>query len=184
MNSKTILSALLVLFLCTGAYQIVGGVSLAMAQESMAGKTAEVWNTTQRAIELLPRLEKEVSVFMEDRQDLIDKITTARNDYLAAKEAGDLSMLNAAYESMLAVQVQIEAYPTTDLSDQQSQLMYETAGSINRITYARSQLIETQVSYNQSRILFFPVGLIFPRVEVLGENANPASPLPTSTFGE
>jgi len=62
-------------------------------------------------------------------------------------------------------------------------LMDETAGSINRISFARDTLIESQVGFNQSRIIFFPVGLMFPRMSVLGEYHDPSTPLPTSNFG-
>lgn len=175
---------IVVLFLCMMAWQIIGGVTLAMSQETIAGRTGEVWNTTQRAIDLLPRLEREVEVFMEDRQEIVAQITTARNDFLAAQEAGDLAQLNAVHETMLDIRVQIEAYPTINLTDQQRVLMYETAGSINRIAYARGQLIDAQVQFNKNRLLFMPVGLIFPRQEILGENVDPGQPLPPSTFGE
>lgn len=180
MNRESILfvGAALVLYL------IVGGCSLNMKQEDIQGKQGQVWNVTQRAIDVLGRLEQQVSVFMADRKDVIEQITNARNGMVNAANNHNLQQLATAQQAADAViRVIMEAYPDLSLTAQQTALMDETAGSINRIAYARQQLIDAQVGYNQQRIFFAPLQFMFPRIEVVGENFDPTTALPTSSFG-
>lgn len=165
--------------------QILGAINLSMSRESLRGRVAEVWNQNDRAAQVLGRLEQQMEVFMQDRQDLIAQIAEARKDMESASETGNLEQALAAQQSAgLAVSVIVEAYPNLDLSAQQLALMDETAGSLNRIAYARQELISAQVGYNRSRILFLPVGMFFPRVQVIGEWEDPMQSLPPSTFGQ
>ncbi|PIZ46326.1 hypothetical protein CO180_01035 [candidate division WWE3 bacterium CG_4_9_14_3_um_filter_41_6] len=177
-------SSIWIVGIIVAAYLILGSCTMSMQKEGMSGKQGEVWNQSARAIEVLPRLEREVEVFMSDRQDVIGQITAARVGFESATENHNLQELAQA-QGMLdsAIKVIVEAYPTLDLSTSQIALMDETAGSLNRIAYARQKLIETQVSYNKSRIIFFPLQPFFPRAEVTGENYDPTTTLPPSTFG-
>lgn len=166
-------------------YLVVGGLVLAMKQEDLRGKNAAVWNMVSRATEVLGRLENQVTVFLKDRKDLIAQITVARNDMLAAQQTENLQALAVAEQkTSLAIKAVFEAYPDVSLVGVQQGLMDETAGSINRVSYVRKDLIDAQVSYNQMRILFFPLAMFFPRADVLGESFNAAAPLPTSSFGK
>lgn len=176
---KSIIAILLVVGLVF--YLLIGYVSLNSLQQEIDGKTGEVWNAVDRAVQVLDRLEGQMEVYLADRQDLIDQITAGRNDILAAKQNGDLNALNdAQYKTEIAVQAIAEAYPDISLSGLQQGLMDETAGSINRIAYARKQLIETQVKYNKTTV-WFP---FYSKVEVLGSSFNPETTLPPSTFGD
>ena len=161
-------------------YLVLGAFTLSMRREGLHGLTGNVWNNVDRATQLLTRLESEVLYAYKDRQALYQTITAARNDLLAARAVGDLEKAtNVAGRISVILEDNSLA---GDLTPVQISLMDETAGSINRITYARSKLIEGQVGYNQTRIFFFPVAVFFPRVEVLGETANPAQQLPPSPF--
>jgi len=175
---KIIIIALVML--AVPLYLFVGYISTNSLLQDIEGKTGEVWNSVDRAIQVLDRLEGQMEVYLADRQDLIDQITAARNDILAAKENGNLATLtDAQNKTEIAVQAIAEAYPDISLSGLQQGLMDETAGSLNRISYARKELIETQVKYNKATV-WFP---FYPKVEVLGSSFNPETTLPPSTFG-
>jgi len=181
MNTAKI--GLIVIVLLVG-YQILGGCALAQQQETIHGNTGEVWNQVNRGVELLPRLESQVLFAYSNRDGIIDKIVTARNNLLAAQKVGDLAKaIEASQQASLSLSLLVENYPNVSLTEVQRGLMDETAGTLNRIAYARGKLINAEVSYNQSRIMFFPVGIMaFPRSEVLGESANPEQRLPGSRF--
>lgn len=167
------------------AYVLLGVLVLSMQKETIRGRVAEVWNQNDRAAQVLGRLEQQMEVFMADRQDIIQTIADARRDMEQASAEGNMEQALAAQQQAgFAIDVIIEAYPDLNLSQQQLALMDETAGSLNRIAYARQELITAQVGYNRSRILFLPAGLFFPREQVIGEWEDPMQSLPPSIFGQ
>jgi LemA protein len=184
-TTKTwIVVSILVVF---GIYQVMGVAVLATSQQGIRGKTAQVWVDIQRANDLLPRLEQQVNTTIGLQKDLIDKIAAARSANSAGLQ-GDKSdpnsASNAASATLVALRAFNEAYPDVGLSQIQQDLFDETAGSINRITYARQQLVDAETSYDTARILFFPVGLMFFKdMPILGEDQNPAQTLPPSKVG-
>lgn len=166
------------------AYLLIGAFSLSMQQESLNGAQGEVWNQTDRSVQVLGRLEQQVTVFMADRKDVIDQITAARSALVAASQQRDLAKLEQAKQLTESVlKLIVEAYPNLSLTEQQTSLMDETAGSLNRITYARQKLIDAQVGFNKTRIFFFPLQVAYARVDVVGENFDPTTQLPPSNFG-
>ncbi len=166
-------------------YALLGAVTLSMQKETIRGRVGQVWNANDRAAQVLDRLEGQMEVFLADRQDLIQDIANARRDMQQASQDGDLEQALAAQDqAALAINVVVEAYPDLDLSGPQQALMDETSGSLNRIAYARQELIDAQVGYNRTRILFLPVGLVFPREQVIGEGMDPMQSLPPSSFGQ
>lgn len=167
------------------AWGIIGAILLGVQLQTIGGQTGEVWNQVDRATELLPRLEKQLTYTTDQQKEVIDQITVARNNILAAKQAGDLQKATmAASQAQFSIQAIQENYPSFGLPEVQKGLLDETAGSFNRIAYARGRVIDAQVAYNKSRIIFLPCMLFFPRQSVLGEQANPAAVVPTTTLGE
>lgn len=174
--------AAVVVFLLWNA--IGGFMVLPLQQQGLAGKVGEVWNQVDRANQLLPRLEAQLKYSVAEQKQVIDKITIARNDILAAEQAsGDQAkILKATASTQSALKAFYENYPDFGLPAVQQGLLDETAGSFNRIAYARGKLIEAQVSYNQTRI-FFPLAAAFsPPVEVLGSGVSPLTPVTPSTL--
>lgn len=164
-------------------WQIIGGVSLSMQQESIRGGIGQIWNQIQTGSEKLEAIESQLKAAYKDRQDLVAKIVEGRQNLDRAVAEGDLNGAAAAAESLRStLSIMVENYPATDLSGLQVGVLDETAGIFNRIGYQRDEQIKRQVSFNQSRILFFPVGLAFPRQNVLGEDFNPMSEGPKSSF--
>lgn len=174
--------AAVVVFLLWNA---VGGfIVLPLQQQGLAGKVGEVWNQVDRANQLLPRLEAQLKYSVAEQKQVIDRITAARNDILAAEQAnGDQTkILKATNSTQSALKAFYENYPDFGLPAVQQGLLDETAGSFNRIAYARDILIEAQVSFNQARI-FFPLAAAFiAPVEVLGSGVSPLAPVAPSTL--
>ncbi len=168
-----------------GAYQVVGYASLAGGQETIRGKTAEIWNQIERASELLPRLEQQFNVTVDLQRDLIEEIASARSAFDTASQGdtSDPGNVENAAQAFFALRSFVENYPNIGLTEIQRGLFDETAGSVNRITYARGELINAQTAYNRSRVLFVPIGLFWPDEHVLGEDENPRATLPPSRVG-
>lgn len=164
-------------------WQIIGGISLSMQQESIKGGVGQIWNQIQTGNEKLEAIESQLIAAYADRQDLVAKIVEGRQNMNKAVESGDLNAATSAAESLrTTLTVMVENYPATDLSGLQVGVLDETAGIFNRIGYQRDEQIKRQVGFNQSRILFFPIGLVFARQNVLGEDFNPMSEGPKSSF--
>jgi len=164
---------------------LLGAYSLAQQQESIDGFRGEVWNQVDRASQLLTRLESQLQYGVTELVAINEQITQARKNIQTAREAGDLeAALAATDQAQLAVQVMIEAYPDYyDLTSVFEGLQDETAGSFNRISYARQRLIEAQVGYNRTRVTFFPLMPFFERQEVIGAAFDPTSSVAPSTLG-
>lgn len=164
---------------------LFGAYSLAQQQESLDGYRGEVWNQVDRTSQLLTRLEGQLQFGVDELVKINEQITTARNDILAARQAGDLeAALTATDDAQFAINAYFEAYPQYyDLTKVFTGLQDETAGSFNRITYARQRLIEAQVRFNRTLVTFFPLRVLFEREEVLGSNSDPAMQVAPSTLG-
>jgi hypothetical protein len=73
---------------------------------------------------------------------------------LAAKQTNgtdQAKVFQAATSTQVALKAFYENYPNFGLPSIQQGLLDETAGSFNRIAYARHQLIQAQVSYPITR---------------------------------
>lgn len=165
-------------------WNAIGFMVLPLQQQGLAGNVGEVWNQVDRANQLLPRLEAQLKYTVAEQKQVIDKITAARNDILAAEQAsGDQAKIfKATASTQSALKAFYENYPDFGLPSVQQGLLDETAGSFNRIAYARGKLIDAQVSFNQARI-FFPLAAVFiPPVEVLGSGVSPLTPITPSTL--
>src|SRR5437764_799861 len=163
----TIIVALLAL------WQIVGVFSLPSQKIGLDGKIGEVWNQTDRASQLLPRLEKQLTYTVDAQKQVIDKIAAARNDILAAQQvqgADQNKVLTASTSTQVALKAFYENYPNFGIPNIQQGLLDESSGSFNRIAYARHQLIQAQVEYNQARIVYFVAALFNPPVQILGSD--------------
>jgi hypothetical protein len=164
---------------------LFGAYSLAQQQESIDGFRGEVWNQIDRASQLIGRLESQLQYGVEELDKINQQITNARVGIEAARKTGDLeAALAATNEAQLAVNVLVEAYPQYfDLTEVFTGLQDETAGSFNRIGYARQNLIDAQVLFNKTRITFFPLMPFFERQEVIGAAFDPTTQLAPSTLG-
>ena len=166
-----------------GAYIGIGFYQLSTIEEDINGKTGNIWVQLQSGFEKLQAVETQLKAAYKDRKDITEMITNARKDYAAASENLNLdNALTSATKAVQGLRIIVENYPSTELSTMQVGVLDETAGIFNRLAYARQQLINSQVSFNQTRILFYPIHQLFARKEVLGEKENPAAGGPKSSF--
>lgn len=172
----------MVLVVLVVSYLAIGWFTLLIQSNNVDAKTGTVWVQIQRAGELLPRLETQVTFYAKDRQDLIQKIADARAN-LAATNKSNSNLAAAERDVTTTLQAFMEAYPALSLEGVQVGLLDETSGSMNRISYARQELIEAQTSYNNTRSFFYMLGMFVPRMEILGENADPTATIAPSTLG-
>ena len=176
-------------FLWIGSWFATGLLTMSNKNADIEGRVGEIWNNVDRASQLLPQLQDQLKFTTSEQQKLVEQITLGRNSVLAASKLehnqANLQNLTGVEGAAFALQVAVERYPDFGIPDIQKGLLTETAGSFNRIAYARHQLIEDQVSFNRSRN---SVGLLvrpfFPHKTVLGSDANPAQQVPPSRLGQ
>jgi LemA protein len=158
-------------------WSLIGAFNLASKNATLDGKVGDVWNAIERANELLPRLEGQLKFTTAEQQKVIDQITAGRNNLLAAQRAGNIQQaVDAARDAQLAINIVVERYPDFGIPEVQRGLLSETAGSVNRVAYARSELIRAQADFNRARIGSGPIGwLFFEKKSVLGSNADPTT---------
>lgn len=175
MNSKSNIVWIVVIGMA--AYLLIGYFAVNSAKEDIAGNTGNVWDAIKTGADKLDQLQSQVLYAYADRQDLVDTIAASHNDILAAQATGNMDAALAAIDNAtVAVNALREVMPEYDLTGLQIGLMDETAGTFNRISYARQQLIDTQVSFNKTRLMW---PFMASRVNVLGEGTDPAD---TSTI--
>ena len=165
------------------AYIIIGIYTLSTSLETIKGSTGVIWTQMRAGFEKLDAIESQLGAAYKDRKEIISTISAARAGYVVAANNGNIDeAVRAATTAGSSLKILVENYPTTDLSPMQTGVLDETAGIFNRIAYARQQLINAQVHYNQNRILFFIVAPWFARQQVLGEMENPMAVGPKSKF--
>lgn len=180
MNIGKIIFGLIVVVI---AYPVVGMFVLSTSQETINGQKGKIWNQIKIGSEKLDAVETQLKAAYKDRQDILTDVTAARKDYAGAVYAHDLDgATHAASKLASSLKVVVENYPTTDISGLQVGTLDETAGIFNRIAYARTGLIDSQVSFNQKRVFFFPLQGMYPREQVLGELSQPDMEGPKSSF--
>ena len=165
-------------------YVLLGMISLNLSANNISAKKGTIWANIDRGTQLLPRLEKIVKSEMQERRDLITLITDSRSSIQQARSSGNLAEATSELSNTLStVKVSLEDNQvSTGVNDLQQSLLTETTGTINRITYAKKNLIEAQTGYNNTRSLFFINGLFTPRQDVLGEYSDVNQPLPETSF--
>jgi hypothetical protein len=180
--TKIVIGILLFLILWGG----IGAFTLASQANTVQARVGDVWNVVDRAEQLLPRLEHQLNAAYKQQADLITEIEKADAQILAGRQqagGGNLTpqaTVSTMQTTLAALQLFMRQYPQFAVGQLNEALVTETEGSINRITYARGQLIEAQAAYNQSRIIFFIDAAFFPPMQILGSNQNPAQQLPPS----
>jgi LemA protein len=165
--------------------QLIGFFALPSQRIGLDGKVGEVWNQTNRASQLLPRLEAQLKYTVQAQKQVLDKIAAARSDVLAAEQVNgsdQAKVLKSSTSTQIALRAFYENYPNFGLPTIQQGLLDETAGSFNRIAYARHQLIQGQVGYDQARIWFFIAAIFNPPVEVVGSDQSPLTPVAPSSL--
>lgn len=140
--------------------------SLIKKEEKVNEKWAEVQNTYQRRIDLVPNLVTIVKGVSEFEQSTLEKIATARNKAIAGRSS-EITAENYKQQRILQdtlaaaanrLIVVIEKYPVLKGTDAYLGLQTQLEGTERRIQVARRDFNEAIQEYNQS-VRAFPGGL-------------------------
>jgi len=140
--------------------------SLIKKDEKVGEKWAEVQNTYQRRIDLVPNLVTVVKGVSEFEQSTLEKIAAARNNAIAGRSseitAGNYQQQKVLQDSLASAAnrliVVIEKYPVLKGTDAYSGLQTQLEGTERRIQVARSDFNEAVAVYNNS-VRSFPASL-------------------------
>ena len=113
----------------------------------------------ERRADLIPNLVSTVKGYTSHETEIINKITSARENLLKANTVSEKSAANSELTSALnALMVVVENYPDLKSSQNFIQLSDELAGTENRIATARRDYNDAVTSYNtaiKENVLFF-----------------------------
>ena len=125
--------------------------SLVSKEEKVDSAFADISVQLERRADLIPNLVSTVKGYTSHENEVIEKITTAREKLLGAKTVDDMSSANDELTSALNnLFVIVENYP--DLQD-------ELAGTENRIAVSRKDYNDAVNSYNTA-IKKFPTNIL------------------------
>lgn len=149
-------------------YAAVAYNSLVAKEEKIKQQWAEVQNTYQRRLDLIPNLVNVVKGVSGFEQETLTKIAEARTNALTGlsnteltadnyKKQNDLQdSLAAAANRMIVV---IEKYPSLKGTAAYTGLQVQLAGTERRIKYARNDFNEAVATYNK-KVRGFPSNMI------------------------
>ena len=133
---------------------------LATSREAVTSKAADIDTALQRRADLIPNLVNTVKGFTQHEDEVIEKITTAREHLVNAQSLEEKSAANAELTSGLnALMVIVENYPDLKSSENFIALQDELSGTENRIATARHDYNEVVKAYN-TKIQTFPSNII------------------------
>lgn len=134
--------------------------SLVDLSEEVDSKLANIDVQLTRRADLIPNLVNSVKGYMKHESDIIEKVTTARENMVGAKNTEDKLKANDELSSALnALFVIVENYPELKSNENFIQLQDELAGTENRIANSRKEYNEAVTNYNKT-IKKFPKNII------------------------
>ena len=146
---------IIAVFMLGGSYN-----SLVTKSEQVDKELANVDVQLERRADLIPNLVSTVKGYTSHESEIIDKITSARENLLKANTVTEKSNANNELSSALnALMVVVENYPDLKSNQNFIQLSDELAGTENRIATARRDYNDAVTSYNTS-IKKFPTNII------------------------
>ena len=161
MSKKTTIIVAIVAVIAVIALMVISGYnSLVSKEESVDTAYSNVSVMLERRADLIPNLVNTVKGYMEHETEVIENVTTARENLLGAKnideqmEAND--QLTASLDALIVV---VENYPDLKASENFIQLSDELAGTENRISTARKDYNDEVKSYNTA-IKKFPTNIL------------------------
>ena len=133
---------------------------LVSKKEAVKTKYADLDVMLQRRADLIPNLVNTVKGYVAHENEVIDKITTARENLVNAKTLDEKQKANDELTNSLnALMVVVENYPDLKSSENFINLQDELAGSENRISTARRDYNDAVNAYNSS-IKRFPNNML------------------------
>ncbi len=161
MSKKTTIIVAIVAVIAVIALMVISGYnSLVSKEESVDTAYSNVSVMLERRADLIPNLVNTVKGYMEHETEVIENITTARENLLGAKNIDEQMEANDQLTTSLdALMVVVENYPDLKASENFIQLSDELAGTENRISTARKDYNDEVKSYNTA-IKKFPTNIL------------------------
>ena len=161
MSKKTTIIVAIVAVIAVIALMVISGYnSLVSKEESVDTAYSNVSVMLERRADLIPNLVNTVKGYMEHETEVIENITTARENLLGAKNIDEQMEANDQLRASLdALMVVVENYPDLKASENFIQLSDELAGTENRISTARKDYNDEVKSYNTA-IKKFPTNIL------------------------
>lgn len=158
-SSTVIIAVVAIIFLIImffgGSYN-----SLVSKSEKVDKELANVDVQLERRADLIPNLVSTVKGYASHETEIIDKITTARENLLKANTVEEKGTANDQLTSALnALMVVVENYPDLKSNENFIQLSDELAGTENRIATARRDYNNTVTDYNTT-VKRFPTNIL------------------------
>ena len=133
---------------------------LVTSREAVTTEAANIDTYLQRRADLIPNLVNTVKGFTNHENEIIDKITSARENLLKANTTAEkLAANNELTKDLNALMVIVENYPDIKSSENFIALQDELSGTENRIATARKDYNEAAKSYN-TKLQSFPTNII------------------------
>ena len=133
---------------------------LVSKKENITKQYSNLEVTLQRRADLIPNLVNTVKGYVAHENEVIDKVTEARQNLVNAKNIDEKQKANDELTSSLnALMVVVENYPDLKSSENFRSLQDELAGTENRISTARRDYNDAVNAYNSS-IKKFPTSII------------------------
>jgi LemA protein len=161
---------------------------LATKREAVDNALSNIDTNLQRRADLIPNLVSTVKGYVKHEDEVIEKITTAREHLVNAKSIEDKANAESELTNALqALVVVVENYPDLKSSENFINLQDELAGTENRIATSRRDYNDAVKTYNTA-IVKFPANMIagmfkFEKATYF-EATEKANEVPTVDFSE
>ena len=133
---------------------------LVTKSQAIDAQLAQVETQYQRRFDLIPNLVSAVKGMMKQEQAVFQAIADARTMYGAAQTVGAKAAAADQVETSLGRLIAVmENYPELKSSQNVTQLMYELAGTENRISTERKRFNDLTREYN-TQIKTFPTNML------------------------
>lgn len=161
MKKSSIVLLVIVGIIAIFAISMIGSYNgLVSEKESITQKYSDLDTTLQRRADLIPNLVNTVKGFTQHENEVIDKVTTAREKLAGANSFEEKEQANNELsKSLQSLMVVVENYPDLKSSENFLNLQREIAGTENRIAIARRDYNSAVNAYNSS-IKKFPTSII------------------------
>ena len=161
MKKNTIILISVIAVIAIIALSLIGTYNgLVSKKEAVTKEFSNLDVMLQRRADLIPNLVNTVKGFTAHEDEVIDKVTTARQNLLNAKTLDEKQKANDDLTNSLnALMVIVENYPDLKSSQNFINLQDELAGTENRISTARRDYNNAVNAYNSS-IKRFPNNML------------------------
>ena len=159
-RSYIVIIVIVLLILLIGGSLIGSYNSLVGLREEVNSQYSNVEVQLERRADLIPNLINTVKGYVKHEDEVIDKITSARENLLKASDISKKAEANEELTNAIdALMVVVENYPDLKANTNFINLQDELAGTENRIAVARRDYNETVKKYN-GKIKKVPTNII------------------------